>query len=119
MLQQWQSLKAQAESGELRMEAEIGGQLAARCTNFLTRLDGMLRQTDRLSYVDGFGTLRSADTLKNKFAGKAVNDADSAANRLKTAIDIVTLMKETFELSARRIEETDQSTSTALGNAGV
>ncbi|MEU4313032.1 hypothetical protein [Nocardia sp. NPDC024068] len=119
MLQQWQTFKTQAESGELRMDAGIGQQLAVRCDTFIGRLQEMLRGTDSLGFLDGFGTLRSADTLKNKFAGKAVNDADSAANRLKTAIDIATLMKETFELSARRIEETDQSTSTALGNAGV
>ncbi|MEU1985238.1 hypothetical protein [Nocardia sp. NPDC019395] len=119
MLQQWQTFKTQAENGELRMEEGIGGQLVARCDTFLDRLDGMLRRTDSLSFVSGFGTLRSAEALRGKFARKAVEDPDSAANRLQMAIDIVTLMKETFELACRKIEETDQSTSSALGNAGV
>lgn len=119
LLQQWQTMKSQAESGELRMDSDISERLRARCETFLGRLEGMLRRTDQLQYVEGFGGLRSADCLRAKFANKAVSDPDSASNRLKTAIDIVTLMEETFELCARRLEETDQSTSSALGNAGV
>ncbi|NUP29736.1 MAG: hypothetical protein HOQ44_24170 [Nocardia sp.] len=118
MLQQWQNLKSQAENGELRMDAEIGSKLATRCEVYLGRLENMLNLTRDLKLLEGFGGLHSATTLRVKFAGKAVADPDSAANRLKTAIDIVTLMKQTFELSASRIEETDQSTATALDNAG-
>ncbi|WP_328391461.1 hypothetical protein [Nocardia sp. NBC_00416] len=119
ILQQWQGLKNQAENGGLKMDPDIGSNLAARCDVFLDRLDGMLLTCDDLKLVDGFGTLRSATSLQDKFAKIAMSKTDSAANRLKTAIDIVTLMKQTFELSARRVEETDQSTSTALGNAGT
>ncbi|WP_280421113.1 hypothetical protein [Nocardia carnea] len=119
MLQQWQTMKSQAESGELRMDADVSDKLKARCHTFISRLELMLNTTDQLQYVEGFGGLRSAGYLRDKFANKAVKDTDSAANRLKTAIDIVTLMEQTFELCARRLEETDQSTSSALGNAGV
>lgn len=119
MLQQWQNLKTQAESGELRMESDIAAKLAAHCDAFATSLENALRQTDDLRVVEGFGGVRSAQYLRDKFAKKAVEDPDSAANRLKTAIDIVNLMKQTFELSCKQIEETDQSTSSALGNAGV
>lgn len=118
-LQQWQSLKTQADNGELRMEEGISSQLAGRCDTFIGRLEVMLDTASHLGTLSGFGTLRSAEALRNKFAGKGVHDPDSAVNRLKAAIDIVTLMKETFELAGRRIEETDQSTSSALGNAGA
>lgn len=119
MLQEWQSLKTQAESGELCMSADISSKLVGRCETFIGQLQDMLRKTDGLKFVDGFGTLKSATALRDKFAGKAAAEPDSAANRLKLAIDIVTLMKQTFELSAKAIEETDTSTSQALGNAGV
>lgn len=118
-LQQWQNLKAQAENGELRMDTEIVDKLKVRCDTFIGELEDMLNQAGFLATLSGFGTLRSAETLQNKFAAKAVKDADSASNRLKTAIDIVTLMKETFELSAGRVLETDTSTSNALGGTGV
>lgn len=119
MLQEWQNLRTRAESGELRMSADISSKLVGRCETFIGQLQDMLRKTDSLEFVDGFGTLKSATALRNKFAGKAAAAPDSAANRLKLAIDIVTLMKQTFELSAKAIEETDTSTSQALGNAGV
>lgn len=119
MLQQWQNLKTQADSGELRMESDIAAKLAAHCDAFATGLEEALRQTDDLKIVEGFGGMRSAEALRDKFTKKAVEDPDSAANRLKTAIDIVNLMKQTFELSCKQIEETDQSTSGALGNTGV
>ncbi|WP_280397425.1 hypothetical protein [Nocardia carnea] len=119
MLQQWQNLKTQAENGELRMESDIAAKLAAHCEGFIARLEEALLRTDDLAVVEGFGGLRSAEALRAKFAKKAVDDTDSAANRLRAAIDTVVLMKQTFELSCKQIEETDQSTSSALGNAGV
>ncbi|MGW5384217.1 hypothetical protein [Nocardia sp. NPDC003963] len=118
-LQQWQNLKSRAENGELRMDTAIVDKLKARCDGFIGELEDMLNQAGFLATLSGFGTLRSAEALQNKFAAKAVTDTDSASNRLKTAIDIVILMKETFELSAGRVLETDTSTSSALGNAGA
>ncbi|MFI9537581.1 hypothetical protein ACIG56_30615 [Nocardia fusca] len=118
MLQQWQGLKVQAENGELRMDAAIADKLKTRCDTFIDELEDMLNTSGHLAAVSGFGTLKSAAALQAKFAAKAVKDSDSASNRLKTAIDIVTLMRETFELSAARIQETDSSTSNVLGNAG-
>lgn len=118
-LQQWQNLKTQAENGDLRMEEGIATQLAGRCNAFIDRLDEMLRTADHLGTLSGFGKLRTAEALRDKLARKGAGDPDSATNRLQAAIDIVSLMKETFELAGRRIEETDQSTSSALGNAGV
>lgn len=119
MLQQWQNLKTQAESGELRMESDIAAKLAGHCDALVDELDTALRRTNDLKTVEGFGGLRSAQFLRDKFAKKAVDDPDSAAKRLQTAIDIVNLMKQTFELSCKQIQETDQSTSSALGNTGV
>ncbi|WP_063130542.1 hypothetical protein [Nocardia fusca] len=119
MLQQWQNLKSQAENGQLHMDAAIVDKLKVRCDTFIGDLEDMLSQAGFLATLSGFGTLRSAEALHKKFVAKAVQDADSASNRLKTAIDIVTLMKETFELSAGRVLETDTSTSTALGDTGA
>lgn len=119
MLQQWQSLKTQAENGELRMDSAIVDKLKARCDTFIGELEDMLNSTNNLAMLSGMGTLKSAVALQAKFAAKAVRDSDSASNRLKTAIDIVVLMRETFELSAGRVQETDSSTSNALGNAGA
>lgn len=115
-LKHWQNLKTQAERGELVMEADIAGKLAQRCDTFIGQLNDAIDKAYDLQYVSGFGGLRSATQLAQKFANKAVNDEDSAVNRLKQSVQIVELMKATFELSAKQISETDQQTSQAVGN---
>ncbi|WP_280507812.1 hypothetical protein [Nocardia flavorosea] len=117
-LQHWQNLKTQAESGELSMETDIAGKLAARCDTFLGQLNDAVVQANNLQYISGFGGLRSAQALAQKFANKAVADEDSAVNRLNQSIEIVKLMKQTFELAGKQITEQDQQTGQALGNAG-
>ncbi|WP_280228339.1 hypothetical protein [Nocardia cyriacigeorgica] len=119
LLGHWKALKTQAENGELRMDPEIGNALKARADAMLAALDKMLFDTEELQYVSGFGTLKSAEALRAKFAAKAVTDDDSAKKRLQESIDIVTLMSETYALAVRRIEETDQSTAGALGKTGT
>ncbi|MBF6102250.1 hypothetical protein IU510_29980 [Nocardia cyriacigeorgica] len=119
MLDHWKTLKTQAENGELRMDPEIGNALKARADTLITELDKMVNKTEELQYVTGFGTLKSAEALRAKFAAKAVTDDDSAKKRLQESIDIVTLMSQTYALAIRRIEETDQSTAGALGKTGA
>ncbi|TLF53990.1 hypothetical protein [Nocardia cyriacigeorgica] len=119
LLSHWKTMKTQAENGELRMDPEIGNALKARADTLLTELRKMVGNTKQLEHVSGFGTLKSAEALRGKFAAKAVTDEDSAQNRLKESIEIVTLMSETYALAVRRIEETDQSTAGALGKTGA
>ncbi|MBF6456198.1 hypothetical protein [Nocardia cyriacigeorgica] len=119
MLDHWKTLKTQAENGELRMDPQIGSALKSRADTMLTALDDMLNATTELQYVSGFGSLPSAQALQGKFAAKAVTADDSAQNRIKESINIVTLMSETYALAIRRIEETDQSTAGVLGTTGA
>lgn len=118
-LAHWQNLKTQAENGELVMAADIAAKLAARCDTFIGQLDIAVEQAGNLQYISGFGGLRSAQALARKFSKKAVGDEDSAVNRLNQSIEIVKLMKQTFELAGKQISETDQQTSQALGNTGL
>ncbi|NKY60529.1 hypothetical protein [Nocardia flavorosea] len=117
-LKHWQNLRTQAENGEIVMEADIAAKLAARCDTFMKQLDIAVEQASNLQYISGFGGLRSAQALAAKFSKKAVGDEDSAVNRLNQSIEIVKLMKQTFELARKQISETDQQTSQTLGNAG-
>ncbi|MBF6090646.1 hypothetical protein [Nocardia cyriacigeorgica] len=119
LLSHWKTLKTQAENGELRLNTEVGEALKRHADELLLKLNSMLGRTQDLAFVSGFGTLGSAVELQKKFAAKAVSDEDSAANRLKESIDIVTLMRDTYALSISRLQETDQSTAGALGQAGA
>lgn len=119
MIQHWQNLKNQAETGELRMDTELGTQLKNHVGALAKQLEERVQQAGNLQYVTGFGGLRSAQDLQQKFSNKATVDEDSALNRLKQAIDIAKLMEQTYLLAIRQIEETDASVAVALGNAGA
>lgn len=119
MLDHWKTLKSQAESGELRMDEQVGSALKAQADQLITRLDLMLVRANQLQHVTGFGTLASAVALQKKFSEKALGADDSAVKRLQESIDIVRLMRDTYELAIRKIGETDQSIATDLGNAGA
>lgn len=84
----------------------------------LIQLENMVSQAASLKYLTGFGDLNSARALQEKFARKADGDEDSAVQRLKECIDIVKVMRDTYEIAARQITETDQSTAGELGAAG-
>ncbi|MFI9403098.1 hypothetical protein [Nocardia sp. NPDC052316] len=114
MLTRWQALKKQAEGGELRLDPEIGTRLAAHAGRMRDQLDVMVTNATRLAFLSGFGSLGSAQALQGKFAQKADNGNDSAVNRLKQSIDVVTLMKETYELAIGKLQESDQSAADKL-----
>ncbi|MCP2280315.1 hypothetical protein [Nocardia amikacinitolerans] len=119
-LAQWQQYKQKAESGEFRMDAQIGDALRGRAQTMLDGLEQVLLVTAKqLGRINGFGTLPSAEALKAKFENKAVNDSDSAVNQLKKHIDLVTLMRDTYALSIRKLSETDQANASQLNNTDV
>ncbi|WP_107654476.1 hypothetical protein [Nocardia suismassiliense] len=114
MLTRWQTLKTQAESGELRLDTETGTALARHAQRMSDQLSLMMDRASSLAFLSGFGTLHSADALRNKFAQKANNGNDSAVKRLQQSIDVVTLMKETYELAIGKLQESDQSAADKL-----
>ncbi|MFG1792960.1 hypothetical protein [Nocardia sp. NPDC049149] len=105
----WQALKKQAEDGELRLDEQIGTALANHADQMRTKLDTMLDFAGDLKHQAGFGTLKSAEALRDKFAKKATAGDDSAVNRLKQSIEVVTLMSETYKLAIGKLTESDQS----------
>ncbi|WP_433662017.1 hypothetical protein ACQPW1_07625 [Nocardia sp. CA-128927] len=119
MLTRWQTLKTQAEGGDLRMDAEIGQRLATHAEQMHTKLEETLNKALELEHLTGFGNLKSADDLRQKFALKANNGNDSAVKRLKQSMDIVSLMSETYKLAIGKISESDQSAADKLAGLGM
>ncbi|WP_194837920.1 hypothetical protein [Nocardia sp. XZ_19_369] len=114
MLTRWQTLKKQAEGGELLLDSQIRERLVTHAEQMRTKLDAMVNKAAELEHLSGFGSLTSAGDLRQKFALKANNGTDSAVKRLQQSIDIVTLMKETYELAIGKITESDQSVADKL-----
>ncbi len=108
-IEQWKKLKTQAESGDLRIDEEIGRRLRDRCVTLKAGLRNELSQVKRLTHYDGWGTLESAKILKTKFESKAESAPDSLMNQLKKHIEVVQLMEDTYNLAIRTLTDTDKS----------
>ncbi|MEV0340868.1 hypothetical protein AB0H49_17760 [Nocardia sp. NPDC050713] len=115
---QWKNLKQQAESGQLHMDGDIGRELAGHAEKMGKALDRLTEQAAWLAYLSGFGTLGSAKALQGKFALKAQDGDDAAVTRLKQSAEVLTLMKETYELAAKSLTETDQTNAQQLAQQG-
>lgn len=119
-LAQWRGYKEKAESGEFRMDEQIGRALQARCETLLSGLeDTLLSKAGLLDQLSGFGTLPSAEALRSKFANKAVIDHDSAVNQIKKHIDLVILMRDTYKLATQKLADQDQTNANDLNNTDV
>ncbi|MFB8282086.1 hypothetical protein [Nocardia colli] len=110
----WQTLKKQAEGGELRLDEQIGKDLAGHADRMRVTLSDMMDRATALDRLAGFGTLRSAEALRGKFARKANGDDDSAVTRLKQSIQVATLMSETYNLAIGKLTESDQAAADKL-----
>ncbi|MCP2299975.1 hypothetical protein APR11_006438 [Nocardia amikacinitolerans] len=119
-LAQWRNYKQKAESGEFRMDHEIGDALRNRAETMLKGIeDVLLVKANDVAHLSGFGTLPSAQALQAKFQNKAVSDNDSAANQLKKHIDLLMLMRDTYALSIRKLTDTDQANANQFNQTDV
>ncbi|GAA5042017.1 hypothetical protein [Nocardia callitridis] len=118
ILDRWKSLKTRAEGGDLRLDTETGQQLAGHAERMYSALEELVPQAQRLEHLSGFGSLSSAESLRGKFASKAGNSDDSAKKRISQSLEVVKLMKETYELAIRKLTDTDQSTAGQFAGLG-
>ncbi|AFT99246.1 hypothetical protein [Nocardia brasiliensis] len=114
MMTRWQALYKQADGGEFRLDEEVGTKLAQRAEQMQAKLRSLRNEAARLEHLSGFGSLVSAESLKNKFSLKANNGADSAVKRLEQSIDVVTLMRDTYKLACGKLAEADKSAADKL-----
>jgi hypothetical protein len=116
--QQWQQLKQQAESGQLRMEDGIGEALFRRCETLIDAFESMRDRASRLGHTSGFGGLPSALALQKKFEQKATGGGadpdDNAVARLQAHIDVVRLMSDTYRLATAKLREQDEANARRL-----
>ncbi|WP_067656024.1 hypothetical protein [Nocardia harenae] len=119
----WRNLKQQAINGELRLDEGIGQALADVVDQYITALKQQKREAGYLQRLTGWGTLPSAQTIRQKLEAKAVagspEDADdSASKRLDQHIAIARDQRDTFLAAIGRLQATDQQSADDLGSSG-
>ncbi|MFI5780940.1 hypothetical protein [Nocardia sp. NPDC051570] len=110
----WRNLKQQAESGSFRIDSDLATDLRDHAEDMRRKLVDLLTQANRLSTLGGFGALPSSLALKTAFATKANGGPESLVAQYGKAIDIVTLMRDTYELSIQKLTGQDAASAAAV-----
>ncbi|MFE3446707.1 hypothetical protein ACFXNW_27070 [Nocardia sp. NPDC059180] len=116
--QQWRHLLDQANSGELTLDPDVGAGLDKVCTDYLDKLDEILRTAGRVARVEGFGTFPSGDALTEKFTQKGSGTTQSIDAVLLEHIETVKLIQQVVAKSIANLTETDQSTGQQVTKVG-
>ncbi|MCM6775292.1 hypothetical protein NDR87_16570 [Nocardia sp. CDC159] len=113
----WRNMKQQAEAGTFRLDPDLATELRKHAEEMRVRLAELLNQANRLGALDGFGSLPSSTALKNAFEQKANGSPDSLINQYGKAIEVVTLMRDTYDLSIQKLTSQDAAAAGSIGRA--
>ncbi|MFI5782596.1 hypothetical protein [Nocardia sp. NPDC051570] len=115
----WRNLKQQAEGGTFRLDPDLATELRNHAEEMRQKLVELQRRARNLSTLSGFGALPSSTTLQTAFEQKADGGPDSLVVQYARAIEIVTLMRDTYELSIRKLTGQDSAAADAIGQASA
>ncbi|MFD6391569.1 hypothetical protein [Nocardia sp. NPDC060259] len=114
----WRNMKAQAISGEFKIEEDLGQSIANVVSEYITELEQQKFEALTLERLTGWGDLPSANSIRQKLEGKAVAN-DSAVKRLDEHIAIARDQRDTFLAAIGKLQGVDQQTAGALGATGA
>ncbi|WP_174184906.1 hypothetical protein [Nocardia barduliensis] len=106
---EWRRLLDQANAGELMLHPDVGRGLDTACDNYLDRLDGIMRMTDRIIEVTGFGPFPSGVVLQEKFRLKSSGTDQSLDAVLMQHIDAVKIAKQVVAKAIANFVELDRT----------
>ncbi|MFD3744473.1 hypothetical protein [Nocardia sp. NPDC058633] len=117
-------MKTQAVNGEFKIEEDLGQALAIVISQYITDLEAQKFEANTLNRLTGWGSLPSADAIRQKIEAKAVagggGDAnDSAVKRIDQHIAIARDQRDTFLAAIGKLQAVDQQTAGALGATGA
>ncbi|MGS2808629.1 hypothetical protein [Nocardia sp. MW-W600-9] len=114
----WRSMKAQAISGDFKIEEDLGQAIANVVSQYITELEQQKFEAATLEHLNGWGDLPSAVAIREKLEGKASAD-NSAVKRLDEHIAIARDQRDTFLAAIGKLQGVDQQTAGALGATGA
>ncbi|GGN85588.1 hypothetical protein [Nocardia rhizosphaerihabitans] len=114
----WRNMKAQAISGEFKIEDDLGQAIADVVTQYIEALEVQKSNASGLARLNGWGELPSAIAIQQKLEGKATAD-ESAAKRLEAHIAIARDQRDTFLAAIGKLQAVDQQTAGDLGATGA
>ncbi|QKT14051.1 hypothetical protein HUN07_09705 [Rhodococcus sp. W8901] len=106
-----------ADDGRLYLEPGVARGCAQRCTDLIAELRSIRSSAQRLSTMDGFGTLLpSGVALTAKFEGKASGADNSLDQVLDKHMTVVEQMRDLFTKIGAQYQATEGANQQSLTN---
>ncbi|QIS08661.1 hypothetical protein [Nocardia arthritidis] len=107
----WDYLKGEAEAGRLFLDPDVASSCRDACNKQIELYQDLLRATDLLRNVTGFGRFDCADELAKMLSAKAVGGDGDVDSALRAHIEVVTLIRDTMEKAVNKIVQVDTDNS--------
>lgn len=119
MKQQFANLANGVASGQLIIEDGTANRCIMICQDFLVDLKNFQRNCDRLTHVDSFGTLKSAQALGQSFETLAIGGTGSGSlhEALQERIDAVQAMEDMLTKARDAFIASDEATKDRIRQA--
>ncbi|MET8648659.1 hypothetical protein [Nocardia aurea] len=118
----WRDMKSKAINGEFKIEADVGQAIAQVVSQYITDLERQKGYAQGLERLAGWGSLPSAQAIRQKLELKAVAGSDdpddSASKRLDQHISIARDQRDTFLAAIGKLQTVDQQNAGDLGTNG-
>ncbi|WP_330232111.1 hypothetical protein OHA40_06250 [Nocardia sp. NBC_00508] len=114
----WRYLADEAKAGRLYLDKSVAQACRDACSRQIDLYDQLRDDLQWVSKVGGFGRFDCADELAKMLGGKAIGGEGDVDSALKEHIEVLTLMRDTIQVSVDRIGAVDetnaQNTNTLL-----
>ncbi|MFI2283030.1 hypothetical protein [Nocardia beijingensis] len=114
----WQFLADEAKGGRLYLDPSVAKECRDACDRQIHLYQDLRNDLLYMRNVTGFGKFECSDELANMLGAKAIGGDGDVDSALREHIDVLTLMRDTIQISVDRIGAQDdsnaQDTSTLL-----
>ncbi|MBF6226175.1 hypothetical protein IU470_13840 [Nocardia abscessus] len=112
----WQFLAGEAQSGRLYLDPSVAKACRDACDRQIRLYQDARNDLIRMTRVTGLGQFECADELARMLGDKAVGGDGDVDSALEEHIEVLTLMRDTIQISVDRIGAQDDSNAQDTSN---
>ncbi|MBF6468897.1 hypothetical protein IU427_27580 [Nocardia beijingensis] len=112
----WQFLASEAKGGRLYLDPSVAKECRDACDKQIQLYQDLRNDLLYMRKVTGLGRFDCADELANMLGAKAIGGDGDVDSALKEHIEVLTLIRDTIQISVDRIGAQDDSTAQDTSN---
>ncbi|MGO4649123.1 hypothetical protein AB4305_29880 [Nocardia sp. 2YAB30] len=112
----WRYLADEAKAGRLYLDREVAKGCSDACDRQIQLYNSLRNNLKDVDTVTGLGKFDCSDELAKMLGAKAIGGEGDVDSALKEHIEVLTLMRDTIQISVDRIVAEDETNSQNTNN---